>query len=101
MIFFETLLFRLGIGNYKFDSVIWKKSPQKRKLFVKDIVENQIAIGMTKEQLIRFFGEDKKECVDGVWSYAIPTNRTEKVKGLLCFYFDKDNIVSKILYSNS
>lgn len=101
MTFFEALFFRLGVGNYKFNSDIWKKLPRKRSLFVKDIIENQVAVGMTKEQLIRFFGEDKNEYVDGVWSYVVSTDRGGKIKGSLYFYFDKDNIVSKISYADS
>ncbi len=34
-------------------------------------------------------------------SYVVSTDRGGKIKGSLYFYFDKDNIVSKISYADS
>lgn len=96
MSFFKKILFCLRAGNHQFDSDTWKRFPKNRKLFVKDIVENEIALGMTKEQLIRFFGNDRREYVDNVWAYPISVFRDGEIKEMLCFYFDGNNIVNHI-----
>lgn len=87
------LLFDLGIGNHKFNSDIWKQKTKKRKLFVKDIIGSKTAIEMNKEQLIDYFGIDKREYINNVWSYVVSIFRGGETKNMLCFYFDRNDIV--------
>lgn len=96
MNFFRKLLFYLGIGNHKFDSYIWKEKLRKRRLFVKNIIESRIAIGMSKEEIIQTFGYDIREYTNGVWSYIFSTFRNGEIKEMLCFYFDQNNKVEGV-----
>jgi hypothetical protein len=98
MSIFKKMLFYLKVGYHPFDSDIWKRFPKHRKLFVKDILENEIALGMTKEQLVSSFGNDKREYIDNVWAYPISTYRNGEIKEMLCFCFDENNIVSYIKF---
>lgn len=93
MILFKRFLFRLGVGNHKFDSRIWKEKLDKRKLFVKNIIESQIALGMTREEVIKTFGFDMREYTNGVCSYVFSTFKNGQIKQMLCFYFDENDKV--------
>lgn len=93
MIISNKLLLYLGIGNHKFNSYIWKEKLRKRKLFIKNIIESKMAIGMSKEELIQSFGYDVREYTNGVWSYVFSTFKNGEIKEMLCFYFDENNKV--------
>lgn len=96
MIISNKLLLYLGIGNHKFNSYIWKEKFRKRKLFIKDIIESKMAIGMSKEEIIQTFGYDIREYTNGVWSYIYSTFRNGEIKQMLCFYFDEENKVKEV-----
>lgn len=96
MRFFRKLLFRLGVGNHKFDRNVWEDKPQKRKLFIKNIIESKMAIGMSREQVNQTFGNDRREYINGVWDYAFSTFKGGETKEMLCFYFDRNNRVTNI-----
>jgi outer membrane protein assembly factor BamE (lipoprotein component of BamABCDE complex) len=96
MIFSNKLLFYLGIGNHKFNSHIWKEKIRKRRLFIKDILESQIAIGMTQDQVIKNFGFDMREYTNGVWSYVFSTFKNGEIREMLCFYFDENDKVKEV-----
>ena len=67
----KNILFHLGIGNHKFDSEIWKTESNKRRLFAKNIISSEIAIGLNTAEAVALFGEDKVEFSNGIWSYKI------------------------------
>ncbi|MBL7705801.1 MAG: hypothetical protein JNM21_09690 [Taibaiella sp.] len=90
----QTLAY-FGVGSFQFDSILWQKWPQSRVTFLKDILSENIGVGMNPRQVCATFGFDKKEYLRGVWSYPIP-NLAGKYKRTLNFYFGNDNVVNSI-----
>lgn len=65
------ILFSLNMGDHEFDRETWKTNLNKRRLFVKDILTRKLAIGLTGDQVIDKFGQDRTEFTNNSWSYKV------------------------------
>lgn len=92
----QNLLIYLGVGSARFNSELWQKYPNRRRCFVKHLIDSQMTIGMTEKQVVELLGIERKVYSHGVWSYHIPTLTMGKGKRYLNIYFDKNNIVTNI-----
>ncbi len=84
------ILLSLNFGNHQFDSHIWKSYPDKRKVFVEDIVRQKIPIRKNRKQILLIFGNDPRIYSDGTWSYPVEYDISGKTEKLLHLYFDDD-----------
>lgn len=85
---FLKYFFRKNLAE--FDSNIWKSHPEKRKYYVKYILDNKLGIGKSKTEIENLFGQEKIYSEDR-WSYFI--NAKAKKKYSLAFYFENNKVV--------
>jgi heme/copper-type cytochrome/quinol oxidase subunit 2 len=55
----------------KFDSIKWNKNIEERYKMAKDIIEKNILIGKTKDEVIKLLGNDYYESEEGTISYYL------------------------------
>lgn len=91
-----TLLMYFGIPSRKFSARDWQERPSRRKYYVKHIIDSDMAIGKTKDEILELFGFDRKVYVNGVWSYEIPNTSILQAPRFLTFYFNEDGRVEKV-----
>lgn len=102
MNYLNKLLLQLGLGNHPFNASEWKRSPGKRKCFVKDILRDKIGIGMNLEELVATFGEERTvNLLNGRNSYTVTVFRKGFKAGrdtskTLDFYFDRAGTVTDV-----
>lgn len=88
--FLKKILFSFNIGNHKFDSYLWKSYPDRRKVFVRDILQKKLPVGKNRKQILITFGNEPRIYHDGTWSYPIEYDEYGNTKQLLHLYFDGD-----------
>lgn len=101
MKYLNKLLLLLGLGDHTFNAMEWKRSPHKRKCFVKDILREKIGIGMNVDELVETFGEERTIYLNGMNSYRVSAfkkgittdGNTSKT---LDFYMDRNGTVTDI-----
>ena len=93
---FKKLTLYLGIGNHTFDSLQWQTKPNKRKCFLKDIIESGFLIGMTEKEVVTTLGIEFRKYTTGVWSYRIDTWYSFKKRSVLNLYFNAEGRVALV-----
>lgn len=98
MTIYEKIKLFLGMGPLKFDSVAFITHKHRRRLFVKDIMQNDVGVGLTKGEIEQLFGAEKTVRLDNVWCYALPPRLWQRGEGsdTLNFYFSEEDIVTQI-----
>lgn len=94
------ILFSLNMGNHEFNCDIWKTNPDKRRLFVRDILTRKLAIGLTADQAIEKFGHDRTEFSNNSWSYKVSSFRKGvttdgNTKSSLILKFNDSGVISE------
>lgn len=87
----------LGIINKyfhkKFDSNVWKRSPELRRYYILDVLQSVRYLGATKPQIEEAFGFN--ESVHGKfssrWIYFVKIKINRKY--FLVFYFENDLVI--------
>lgn len=92
----NALLMCFGIPSRTFNSIEWQERPYRRKYYVKHIIESEMAINKTKDEILELFGFDRKVYVNGVWSYEIPNSSILRAPRFLTFYFNEEGRVEKV-----
>ena len=83
-------LFRL---QFRFNGRLWQAYPGIRKYFVSDIIERELAIGLTLKELVVRFGLSTNGEYWNIADYAIPTLYFSPYKKKLSCYFENDRVI--------
>lgn len=92
----RNLLSYLGMESARFNSELWQNFPLRRRRLVKYLIDSEMIIGKTEDQIVKLLGIDRKIYTHGVWSYRLPSFMARKSEKYLNIYFNKDNIVTSI-----
>lgn len=83
--------------TFQLDVLLWKKWPCCRIFFIDYIIERQVALNLSKEELIAIFGEGRNEDHWDLVSYDIPTPFYTPHKKKLNFYFRDKKVYRVVL----
>ncbi|WP_294243349.1 hypothetical protein [uncultured Chryseobacterium sp.] len=79
----------------KFDSRIWKKHPERRKYYLKDLLDNGLIIGKSPVEAEEVLGRNESHSMkEDRWTYTLYTDTGIQRKYFLALYF-KDGRISK------
>ncbi len=86
----------------KFDETTWKVYPSKRYNMRKDIVESELLIGKTKQEVLRLLGEPEVSNLTGkdhlIYSLGEVPSFFESDENKLVVIFE-DELARKVIYS--
>ena len=68
-----------------FDSGFWKSHPEKRKIIIHDVLQQNLAVGKNHEQVLMLFGNERRIYSNGSWNYPIHFLRTVAQKNFCTF----------------
>lgn len=85
--------------RFKFDSELWQNRPNWRRYFVKHIIDSNMAMGWSKEELIRTFGIGRPGDYFSITSYDVPPLFFSKHRSKLDFYFDEESgVITRVAF---
>ncbi len=90
------------IRSKQFDQIIWKQDISSRYKMIQDIIESDLLIGKSKDEVVRILGNNFEENCWGKGTYCYLANDPDNYSLLdhreLVIHFDKNGIVNRVSY---
>lgn len=87
--------------NLKFSKCIWLNLREKRKFVVKDLMQRELLLNMTKKEVIDFLGFEFNDSNSNIWTYFVGKKYYVffAKRRFLTIFFDKQGLVYKTKYN--
>ncbi|RAV30847.1 hypothetical protein DN748_00890 [Sinomicrobium soli] len=86
-------MFLLGIKHCSFESLTWKRSREQRMCYLKHILDTELLISRTKEEIVELLGDEYNHYYVDRWKYFVHDLKTIPYKMYLEIEF-RNNTVS-------